>query len=344
MRRTPSVASLRTQAGLSLVELMVGLAVGMMLVAGLALLFANSSQSAGELEKSLRQIENGRYAVDLLAEDLSVAGYYGEAVADTLATSVSPCADPAAVAADLEAQRAASPPSLPFAVEGLTGAQAAALACLPNHVPGTPALVLRRLDTAAVDVAAIEPGEVYVQSSLDASEINATYVAGLDASNLTLKDMDGNTNKVRRYISRVYYVAFCSDCGRDTIPTLKRAELRAGGTVVVPIAEGIEQVGFDYGFDTSGDGAPDTWTGLNGSADVAEATAAAALGWENVVAVRVHLLARTTEASAGFVDARSYTLGLQGGDPYVVPVAGDAFKRRVYTTTARLNTIAGRRE
>lgn len=334
----------RLQAGLSLVELMVGMAVGMLLVAGLALLFANSSRSAGELEKSLRQIENGRYAVDLLAEDLSVAGYYGEAIAETLSATVSPCADPATVAADLEDKRAATPPSLPFAVEGLTGEQAALLDCLPDHVAGTPALVLRRLDTTAVDVAAIAAGEVYLQSSNDASDVNATYVAGTDASTLTLKDKDGTTNRVRRYLSRVYYIASCSDCGRDTIPTLKRAELRAGGTVAVPVSEGIERIGFDYGFDTDGDGAPDSWLGLNGNAGVPEVTAAAALGWHNVVAVRVHLLARTTETSAGHADTRSYALGLDGTDPYVVPAAGDAFKRRVYTTTARLNSIAGHRE
>ena len=64
--------------GFSLVELMVAIAIGLILMAGLAVLFANSSQSGNEIEKSVRQIENGRYALELLNEDVSVAGYYGE--------------------------------------------------------------------------------------------------------------------------------------------------------------------------------------------------------------------------------------------------------------------------
>src|SRR5450830_1796397 len=79
--------------GFSLVELLVAMAIGLILMAGLALLFANSSQSGNEIEKSIRQIENGRYALELLNEDVSVAAYYGEITSDgmTLATA-SPCA------------------------------------------------------------------------------------------------------------------------------------------------------------------------------------------------------------------------------------------------------------
>jgi type IV pilus assembly protein PilW len=345
MKRTYRSSPPRRQRGLTLVELMVGLAVGMVLVAGLALLFANTSQSGNELEKSLRQIENGRYAIDLLGEDLSVAGYFGEAMATGSAATVSPCAGTADVVADLEAKRAATPAVLPDAVQGLTPAEAAALTCLADHLAGTPAVVVRRLDTTAIATTEMTPGEVYVQSSNHASETTATYRAATDAADLALKDMDGTINRVRRYVLRVYYVAGCSDCGRDTIPTLKRAELRAGGIVVAPIAEGIDNLGLDYGFDTTGDGAPDTWLGLNGAADMPEATAAAALGWGNVMAVRVHLVTRTTEPTPGFVDERTYSMGLRGTSTFVVtPAASDAFKRRVYTTTVRLNSLAGARE
>ena len=58
--------------GFSLVELMVSLAIGLVLVAGLATLFADSSRTGAEIDKSMRQIENGRYAVDLLSETLAL--------------------------------------------------------------------------------------------------------------------------------------------------------------------------------------------------------------------------------------------------------------------------------
>jgi type IV pilus assembly protein PilW len=333
------------QGGFSLIELMVGVTIGLMLVAGLALLFANSSRSASEQEKSLRQIENGRYAVDLLSEDLSVAGYYGEAVSDGMAGTVSPCSPSAALAADLETKRKASPTYLPFGVQGLTTDEADALGCLEHHVPGTPAVVVRRLATSAQAVGAMEVGHVYVQSSNNSAENTATFMAGTDAANLVLTDRDGTPNKVRRFVSRVYYLASCSDCGNDSIPTLKRLELHGDHVVVTPIAEGIERIGFDYGFDTNQDAIPESWIGLNGAGAAAAATAANAAGWGNAVAVRVHLLARTTEASPGFSDARTYDIGLDGAAaaPAVGPF-NDGFKRRVYATTVRLNSVAGIRE
>lgn len=335
---------LQRQRGMSLVELMVGITIGLMMVAGLALLFGNTGRTANELDKSLRQIESGRYAVDLLGEDLSVAGYFGEAIASGTAATVDPCATSAAVIADLEAKRAAAPAVLPHAVTGLTAQEASALPCLANHLAGTPAVVVRRLDTTAVAVDAITPGFAYLQSSNNEGDINATYVAGTVGSAFVLKDLDGSINKVRRYLSRVYYVAGCSDCGADTIPTLKRAELRGGAVAVAPLAEGIENIGLDYGFDTDSDGVPDQWIGLNGPAGAAESAAASALGWQNVVAVRIHLLSRASTPSPGFSDQRTYALGTAGTAPFTVTPGGDAYKRRAYVTTVRLNSIAGLRE
>jgi len=334
----------RRQRGMTLVELMVAMAVGLLLVAGLIALYANASQSATELEKSVRQIENGRYAVDLLAEDLSMAGYFGEAVADGMAAAVSPCSDGPTMLTDLKAKAAASPAVVPFGVRGLTPDEADALGCLANHLAGTPAVIVHRLDTRAVATTAMAADTLYVQSSFNAAETTATYVASATPGEMVLKDLTGATNKVRRYLSRVYYVASCSDCGRDTIPTLKRAELVGNSVVISPLAEGIERIGFDYGFDTNSDGTPETWIGLSGGADATVSTAAAALGWGNVVAVRIHVLARNTEPSVAFVDDRSYAGGLSGTATFTVGPYGDAYKRRDYTTTARLNVVAGQRE
>jgi type IV pilus assembly protein PilW len=356
-RRLPTLSAVR-QRGMSLVELMVGLAVGLMLVAGLAALFANASQSSSELEKSVRQIENGRYAVDLLAEDISMAGYFGEAmVADNARTAtVSPCTNAAGVRAELQAMAVPASAALPFGIEGLTADEADALSCLANHLPGTPAVVVRRLDTKAVLPAAMAASTLYVQSSFFKGDVNPTFKASTAAGDMTLKNVAGTApNVVRRYLSRVYYVASCSsDCPpdrpSDNIPTLKRAELRGSQVQVSSLAEGIEHVGFDYGFDANGDGAPDQWIGFSGAASGAAAAASAAGGWRNVVAVRIHVLARTTERTAGFIDDRTYSGGLDGTATFVISPAsspasyGVGFKRRDYTTTTRLNVIAGQRE
>lgn len=342
----------RAQQGLSLIELMVGLTVGMLLVAGLALMFGNASRSSAELDKSMRHIENGRHALDLLAEDLSMAGYYGTAVASSFVDGTAlPCATGSTLAADLNATHAAAaPPTLPLPVRGYTAAEVATLGCgtgFESLKTGTPVLVLRRLDTTALAASAAPLGTLVLQAS-HFQDDPVPFKATTGATGLDLRDRLGNANVVRRFLVRIYYISNCStDCGTsgDGIPTLKRLELRDTGMVSVPLAEGIDQVAFDYGFDTSGDGVPDTWIGLGGSSGSTESALASTAGWRNVVAVRITALSRNTEATPGYVDSRTYALGLQGTAAYTTPSAyGDAFKRRTATTTVRLNTVAGLRE
>ena len=65
------------QRGFTLIEMMVGILIGMALIAGLAITFANSSQSYGEMQKQSQQIESGRYAFDVLRDDLEHVGFLG---------------------------------------------------------------------------------------------------------------------------------------------------------------------------------------------------------------------------------------------------------------------------
>ena len=319
--------------GFSLVELLVAIAIGLILMAGLALLFANSSQSGNEIEKSIRQIENGRYALELLNEDVSVAGYYGEITSNgmTLATA-SPCAT---TLADLGWDNAAL--TAPVPITGLNATEAAALACLSGHKANTPALVLRRVDPTAVAPGTATNGSFYLQTSRCSTDPNATrFILSTTASDFTLRGLACTSiNTVQRYITRIYYIASCNECGSDTVPTLKRAELRANQIIISPLAEGIEDVTYDFAFDTDGNGSPDTYlTGLSGVAGAPDND------WKNVVGVRVNRLSRSTEPSAGFTDGKTYSMGLAGSQgPF-----SDGYKRRAYTVTSRLNNVAGPRE
>lgn len=347
---TRCVPQRRAQAqirGFSLVELMVGMAIGLVLIAGLSLLFANTSQSGNELEKSIRQIENGRYAVELLHDDLMLAGYYGEVPTDSLVMS-SP--DLCATGADVLGWDLSNPsaPKAPLPIVGLSNSEAGALDCLPNRLAGTRAFAVRRLDTAVVARAAIPTNVVHVQTSRCVSDpATSPFIASADPSAMILREKDCATpSSVRKYVSRIYYISSCNECGIDTVPTLKMAELRGTAMAEVPLAEGIENMVLEYGFDTTdpadstldadaSKGVPDIFlTALSGTAGARDND------WANVVAVRVHLLSRTTERTPGYSDAdRTYTLG-------PISINGDTtgFKRRVYTNTVRITNIAGRRE
>ena len=319
--------------GFSLVELMVAIAIGMMLVAGLAVLFANSSQSGNEIEKSVRQIENGRYALELISEDVNLAGYYGEVPASGMTWVTAPACSTAVAAMGWDnAARTA-----PVAITGLDATEASALTCLSNHKAGSVAVVLRRLDTAGVLPGASTNGSAYLQTSRCLTDPNATrFILSTVATDFTLRGLActaGNT--VNRYLVRIYYVATCNECGVDTVPTLKRVELRGDQMRISPLAEGIEDIGYDYGFDTNGDGSADVYLlGLSGVAGAPEND------WSNVVGVRINLLSRSTEPSPGFVDGKTYALGIAGTrGPFT-----DGHKRRAYAATSRLNNVAGPRE
>lgn len=66
-----------TQRGLTLIELMIALGLGLVLVAALGYLYAGQRQSWRTLEAVARLQENGRYALELLGQDLRMAGYGG---------------------------------------------------------------------------------------------------------------------------------------------------------------------------------------------------------------------------------------------------------------------------
>ncbi len=330
--------SARGQRGVTLVELMMGMTIGLIVVAGLAVVFANSSRAGRELDSTSRQIENGRYAADLLAQELAATGFYADVpAASAVYTAPGACATALdQLGWDNDTKKRPSP------LEGKTVAEIAALTCASNPSGTSPGVVLRRLETTPTPQASVDDsaGIAYVQTSQCNSDTAATaYVFAAQKSAFTLRNLACNAAAdVRRYITRIYYVASCNECtgsAADKIPTLKRAELVGNTITVTPLASGIEHIALEYGFDTNNDGIPEVYrTALSGVAGAEDNK------WENVVTARVFVLARTDDESTGPVPAKSYVMGLHGTlGPYT-----DKHKRKLFVTTAKLQNAAGHRE
>src|SRR5436190_422199 len=106
--------------GFSLVEFMIAMTIGLFLVGGLVYLISETSRSRAEIERSSRQIENGRFALDRIAEDLRHAGFYGEYFS-------APAAGEAGFPATLTAANAcattvaALPAGMPLAIQAYDG-------------------------------------------------------------------------------------------------------------------------------------------------------------------------------------------------------------------------------
>lgn len=330
------------QGGMTLVEVMVALAIGMVITAAMLLLFANASTQGQNIQRASVHIENGRYATEYLREDLSLAGFFGESVAPgphpdpDQSYYVSP--DPCDTSPD-GFFTAATDYLFPTPVRGYSAAEA--LDCLANRRADTDALAIRRLDVQAVPAAGLAAANAqpYLQSSFCSTDPVATkLIFSADKADFTLKAMDCSaTNTVRAYVSRVYYIADCLRCGTggDGIPTLKRLDLVGGNLVITPLVEGVETLRVEYGFDTDADGNADTYLTAPGATG-------ATSHWENVMSLRLHLIVRSTTAAVGtgLATEQEFDLGAVG----TLSTAADGFVRRAYTSSIRLANPSGARE
>ena len=338
--RRPAPGARSRAGGFTLVELMIAVALGLVILAALTSFFVQTSQNRSELDRNSRQIENGRFAADILREDLSLAGHYADLVQPTGTVWQVPAACTTAVGS-LGFAPSALNPQIPVPIFGYP-AGAGAPPCLANLVAGTDVLVVRRVNTERTAPATPSATQYYLQVSECATDNPATpfvFAAGAAPGSFTLHKLDCTAlADLWRWREHVYYIRNCSICGTDTIPTLVRLELNgsgAAGTITeVPLVEGIQDMRVDFGMDTNNNGIPDIWRRCDA------ASPCAANDWRDVVAAKVHLLARNLEGSPGYVDNKSYNLGLSGA----VAAPGDNVKRHVYTAVVNLNNRSGLRE
>ena len=299
--------------GFSLVEFMIAITVSLVILAALTSTFVANSRTRTELERSNQQLENGRYALAVLSEDLDLAGYLG-GLDVFLATLTNPATKSGPCRTTIQQLLAA----LPLHIQGYDNvpdadASGAAdvnlidedadgtpdLGCLPTADvrPNTDILVVRHVSTClrgatnCPDIA----GAAYFQASQCDTEVadistnntpflNSRMSYRLDTviANLNRTQRDCTTlAQIRRYLVHIYFVAN-NDRAGDGIPTLKRAELTAvggaAGFQTVSLANGIENFQVEYGLDCSFAAAPpDPSCNLTGAALV-NAFAAGALG------------------------------------------------------------------
>ena len=348
---------MRRQAGLTLVEFMVAIVIGMLMIAAMATLIANQSTNRAEVDRAGKLIENGRYAMSTIVADAQLAGYWGElnTAPGTGGGPLDPCS---LVVSDIRSDTIAH-------VQGYDDTSASFPTCISNRKSGTDVLVVRHADVDTsdvetsdlVDFAKVKQSQVYIQTGLTSTtQLQARLDVGVASSTanattfaLTRKDTT-KVARLRKVLVHIYYISKCSvevsgSCtnadGGTPIPTLKRVDLTVSGTSTavstVTIAEGIENMQVDYGSDTDGDGMPDSYS----SASSIAGSAAPATAWSNVMTARVYLLGRASETTPRYSDTgRTYALGTYGTTS--APAGETGFRRHVFTQTVRFVNPSGR--
>jgi type IV pilus assembly protein PilW len=343
------------QNGFSIIEMMISITIGLIILAGLTAIFISNSRARTEIERANRQIENGRYALQLLSDDVRLAGYYAEFDPSGL---TSPGALPDPCVPGLLALR----DGLPLHVQGYDNASTIP-SCLSDVKPNTDILVIRRASTCEAGIGDCDPVAAnlvpYFQASLcsnpaqlnfpivnNGSYLGSYYQLHTNPANLTLNKRDCTTvAALHRYLTHIYFIANNNKPG-DGIPTLKRAELGIDpatgslGFPIVALVDGIENLQLQYGIDSpTVDGAPDSYNAAPANVN----------DWRAVVSIKINLLARNTEPTSGYnttaTSTKTYTLGYDASGALItVGPFTDSFKRHAYQSEVRINNAAGRNE
>jgi type IV pilus assembly protein PilW len=366
------------QRGLTLVELMVSMTIGLLILGALVALFVNTSGSNREFARINSVIENGRLAVQLLENEVMHGGFWGTFVPEfddqTLEAAVVPGDVPDAVP---DPCRAFDPATwTPQHLANLIGIPLQASdadigtcgGIITDRLPGTDALVVRHAERCepggGPNCEPLVAGRLYFQPSRCDQDVSP-YVIGVGGFDLRQRDC-ASPAELRQYVSDLYYVRNFAVTAGDGIPTLVRSRFDIGGGVInhqpaIAMVEGVQGFRVQFGIDDlSRTGEPVDYTAPvlwddpdertlarnrgDGAPDgpfvrCTAATPCNAAELANVTAVKIYVLARSRDPSPGYTDVKTYDLG-----DGVVPVPfNDAFKRHLFVTTVRLPNVSGRR-
>jgi type IV pilus assembly protein PilW len=230
--------------GMTLVEVMIAMVIGLIILGAMSNVLINNLRTSGEIEKVGRQIENGRFALQFMVDDISNAGFFGGArmagaveVLDFCDTS--------------EAHERILLPAL--AIEDVAPG-----ACTPNVKDDTQVLIVRRFSTSSRPTTDIQdcpekmtcvqvnpvgeptftagPMEIRIHNNNDFAAVyipvmNIYYVDTSDRLRLTSLTWDAGeaTTKNEILVEGIEMLNFQQDGTRITINLLARSETATPG-------------------------------------------------------------------------------------------------------------------
>ena len=320
-----------SERGLTLVELMVSMLLGILLSGGMVGAYLTAKRNHYYDDQLARIQENGRYALRLLSRELSMTGFLG-AVPALAGLS------PATVFGDCSDHDWVLDPTNPLE--------------LVNDHAGDPVVVsLHDTPLTCLDGTSIVSNTDLI--SIKRTAAQASLRGGMPASNLTvsltkkwyLRVDSGREPAWEKLpaidlldparalpslsyweaVSRIFFVrrySETSDTG-DGIPSLCMETLAGDAMTSRCLVEGVEDMQFEFGIDTDGDGVPNQYMDAPTSSDI-----------KNAVTARVYLLLRSILPITGYRDEKTYALGRK-----LLPARRDAYLRRVFSSTIHLRNL-----
>jgi type IV pilus assembly protein PilW len=333
------------QRGLTLTELMVGVAISVAVLAALSNVYLGSRSAYRTNEALARVQETGRVALDLIARDLRGTGFAG-CLSRGEQVSVYSNPRPAGLPAALRGYERATGFPYPAGIERLVGdEQSDALRIVAVDSTARAYLdgdsnVAAATITIRDNKAGFEPDDVLVVSDCERSAVfTVTAVQGRPIRLVHAAERNGGLDTpthrisppfkardgafVARFDSVAYFIGRPKG-SKEAPPSLYRAGVARTERVV----ENVEDLDFLFGVDRDGDGAIDGYL----RADQVDAAQ-----WDSVLSVRVSLVAVSAEAATAGA-AQTVYLRDTDGDTVIdgQQAGGDRRLRQVFTTTVSL--------
>ena len=338
----------RGEWGFSMVELIVALALGVVLAAGISSVYLENRKNYVMDEEMARLQENGRFAIDTLKREIKMAGFYGGVgmLPDTVPVVAMGC-----MASDQWTLNLSTP--IDFINDAENGEElpkTSADANLENCIPSTDVsssvssdvLALKRLADRPTMISKVVDPSVISESGVISPRAGWYLVANSSSSTFRRSNTglfvgavangsgDNSGAEVWHYQSKIYWVRNCSVCfpEKDKIPTLVVTYLENDTYKTEALVEGVEVFHLEFGLAaTAGEFTPTTFKSNPLSTEL-----------ELVRAVRVFLLMRTSQPASGYINTNVYTLGSK--DPIDKGKNPDAYRRKLFMTTISTPNIS----
>ena len=344
-----------TSDGLSLIELLVAMALGLLIIAGVGQIYLAAKRSY-DIQTNIAQIQEvGRFVTEILTQDIRRAGYWGlfnlnTASLDTAPTGqIFPTGD--------KTPDGTCPNGNDYwgrmitrKIFGLNDT-ATGYSCLGSNYKLGDIITVRYADPRPITT--YDPNAIYVRTApLEASLVFGDPASCPSASGCTLKDYVDNDmyypgSGYYNYavVAHAYYVADsttatqCGDPSAPALPALARETLSSGASspgfpVKTELVTGVEQLQFQYGVDTAitnaqpkGDGSVDQYFNAN---QFASSCGGGSPCWDQVRSVRYWVLVRSDCPEGGYTDKNTYHMA------NVTYTPNDNFRRALYTSTVTL--------
>lgn len=317
--------------GFTLLEIMIALTISLFLLAGASFVFL-SMKFSSENTTSLGDIqESGRITMDILSRDIKQAGFWGSYHSSTLnPLYIKSPANPINDCLIDQTGSFPNPAKTTFRyIYSQEIAQQGAIQCIDNAMVGSDMLQIKRVAGLEIDDASNNK-DAYLFIS---QTMQGEFVMPPASGKVTVPHANASVWPYRHHI---YYIAHQDlelNGKKLSIPSLERKRLTASqGMITETVMEGVENLRFIFGLDTTSNNQVDTYKTQQQLTD---------LEWDQstakILTVQIFLLVRSIEQNKNQpVTAQSFTLG--GTDPATQRILSfnDNYRRRLFVSTVNI--------